>query len=82
MAKNITVYTTSSCAYCGMVKKWLTMKGHKYDEVNLDKNPERAQEAIDACGQLTVPITIITKADDTKAVVIGYNLSKLAPAVA
>jgi glutaredoxin len=82
MAKNITIYTTSTCAYCAMVKKWLTMKGYSYEEVNLDEHPERAQEAIDACGQLTVPITIITKTDDTQAVVIGYNLSKLAPAVA
>ena len=29
---------------------------------------------------LTVPITVVTKQDDSKEVVVGYNLSKLAPA--
>lgn len=82
MAKKITIYTTNSCAYCAMVKKWLNLKGHQYEEVNIETFPERAQEAIDASGQLTVPITIVTKADDSQVVVVGYNLSRLAPAVA
>jgi glutaredoxin 3 len=82
MAKKITIYTTDSCAYCAMVKKWLNLKGYSYEEVNIEAFPERAQEAIDASGQLTVPITIVTKADDTQVVVVGYNLSRLAPAVA
>ena len=82
MAKNITIFTTTHCAYCPMVKKYLDMKGHKYDVVNLDDNPERNQEAFDLSGgALTVPITIITKEDDSKEVVVGYNLSRLAPAV-
>jgi glutaredoxin 3 len=82
MAKNITIYTTNSCAYCGMVKKWLNIKGYSYDEVNIEEHPERAKEAQAASGQLTVPITIVTKADDSQVVVVGYNLSRLAPAVA
>jgi glutaredoxin 3 len=82
MAKNITIYTTSTCAYCGMVKKWLNLKGYSYSEVNIEEHPERAQEAISASGQMTMPITIITKEDDSKVVVVGYNLTKLAPAVA
>jgi hypothetical protein len=28
-----------------------------------------------------VPITVVTKDDDTKQVVVGYNLSQLAPAI-
>lgn len=82
MAKNITIYTTNGCAYCGMVKKWLNLKGYRYDEVNIEEHPERAKEAQEASGQLTVPITIVTKADDSQAVIVGYNLAKLAPAVA
>jgi glutaredoxin len=82
MAKNITIYTTNTCAYCVMVKKWLNSKNMSYDEVNLDTNPERAQEAIEISGQMAVPVTVITKNDDTKEVVVGYNLAKLVPAVA
>ena len=82
MAKNITIYTTNTCAYCVMVKKWLASKNMSYDEVNLDTNPERAQEAIEMSGQMAVPVTVITKDDDSKEVVVGYNLAKLVPAVA
>lgn len=82
MAKNITIFTTNTCAYCVMVKKWLTSKGMKYEEVNLDTNPERQNEAFEMSGQLSVPITIVTKEDDSKQVIVGYNLAQLAPAVA
>jgi glutaredoxin 3 len=82
MVKNITIFTTNTCAYCVMVKKWLGAKGYNYEEVNLDNSPERQKEAYEMSGQLAVPVTVITKDDDSKEVVVGYNLAKLAPAVA
>lgn len=81
MPKNITIFTTNTCAYCGMVKRWLGAKGYSYEEVNLDENPERQQEALQASGQLAVPVTVVTKQDDSQEVVVGFNLAKLAPAV-
>ena len=65
-----------------MVKKYLSAKGLTYDEVNLDDEPHRQQEALAISGALTVPVTVITRHDDTRQVVVGYNLAKLAPAVA
>lgn len=83
MTKDITIFTTNTCSYCGMVKRYLDMKGQKYDVVNLDEHPERNQEALDVSnGALTVPITVVTKQDDSKRVVVGYNLAQLAPAIA
>ncbi len=82
MVKNITIFTTNTCAYCGMVKKWLQAKGFNYEEVNLDQHPDRQKEAFEISGALSVPVTIITKEDDSKEVVVGYNLAKLAPAIA
>ena len=81
MPKNITIYTTNTCAYCVMVKKWLQSKGHDYEEVNLDVYPDRQKEAFEVSGQLAVPVTVVTKNDDAKEVIVGYNLAKLAPAV-
>lgn len=81
MAKNVTIYTTNTCAYCSMVKKYLTSKGQEYSEVNLDQNPERQKEALEMSGAMTVPVTVVTKEDDSKQVVVGYNLSQLAPAI-
>jgi glutaredoxin len=82
MVKNITIFTTTTCAYCPMVKKFLGAKGFTYDEVNLDQNPERQAEALAISGALTVPVTVVTREDDSKQVVVGYNLAKLAPAIA
>ena len=81
MPKNITIYTTNTCAYCAMVKKFLDAKGQKYDIINLDENPDKQQEALEMSGALTVPVTVVTKQDDSKQVVVGYNLAQLAPAL-
>ena len=61
MAKDITIYTTNTCAYCVMVKKWLALKGFKYNEVNLDEHPERAKEAMEISGQMAVPVEVGTR---------------------
>ena len=68
----IQIYTTNTCAYCKMVKKFLSLKGKQYEEINLDEQPERRAEAMKISGALTVPITT-----DGKAVVVGWNPSKL-----
>lgn len=82
MPKNITIYTTDTCSYCPMVKQYLKSKGLPYDEVNLQKHPERQDEVFKMSGALTVPVTIVTQQDDSREVVVGYNLSRLAPAIA
>jgi glutaredoxin len=64
-----------------MVKKWLGAKGFTYEEVNLDEHPDRQKDAFEASGQLAVPVTVVTKEDDSQEVIVGYNLAKLAPAV-
>jgi glutaredoxin len=81
MAKQAVIYTTSTCVYCGPVKDFLKQKNIEFEEVNLDEHPERRQELIEATGQLAVPVTIITKEDNTKAVTVGLNLPKLAAAI-
>ena len=79
--KKITVFTTTTCAYCGMVKKWLDSKGVSYNVVNLDEQPEMQKQVYEKSGALTVPITLIENDDNTEDVVIGYNLSRLASLV-
>lgn len=78
----ITVFTTSTCAYCPMVKEWLSKKGLDYEEVVLDKNPERQQEMMEKSGQMAVPVTLVTREDSSESVVIGFNPGQLASAVA
>lgn len=69
----IKVFTTSTCAYCKMVKQYLTMKGKEYEVVDLEENPEIRQELFEKTGALTVPITQI---DDQ--FIVGWNRSRFA----
>lgn len=69
----ITVFTTNTCAYCKMVKQYLTLKGKEYNVVNLDENPEKRQELFEKTGALTVPITQVND-----EYIIGWNRSKFA----
>ena len=82
MPKQITIYTTNNCAYCVMVKKYLTAKGQAYDEVNVEQDPSRRQEAIAASGAMTVPVTVVKDQNGQSNVTVGYNPGKLAAALA
>ena len=70
-----TVYTTKTCAYCPMVKKYLTYKGIKYTEKDAEQ-PEIRDEAIKLSGAMTVPITVI---DDQ--VIVGWKPQLLSAAI-
>lgn len=80
--KKITIYTTSTCAYCDTVKKWLASKGHTYTVVNMDDKPEVRQQIIETSGAMTVPVTIVEDDAGHKNVTVGWNPAKLAAAVA
>ncbi|MBP6041740.1 glutaredoxin family protein [Candidatus Saccharibacteria bacterium] len=80
--KKITVFSTTTCAYCPMVKEWLTKKGLEYEEVVLDKDPTRQQEVLQKSGTMSVPITIIEQENGMEQVVIGFNPGQLASATA
>lgn len=69
----VTVFTTTACAYCKMVKQYLTLKGKEFEVVNLDENPEKRQELFEKTGAMTVPITQV---DDQY--IIGWNRQRLA----
>lgn len=66
------IYTTNTCAYCVMVKRFLDMKKAKYEVINLDDQPERQAEAMALSGALTVPVTT-----NGSSVVVGWNPGKL-----
>lgn len=69
----ITVFTTKTCAYCKMVKQYLTLKGKEFEVVDLEEHPQKRQELFEKTGALTVPITQV---DDN--FIIGWNRQKFA----
>lgn len=82
MANSITVYTRTSCPYCELVKKFLDAKGANYTTVNMEEVPEAMQTVQTMTGRTIAPTTIIEKADGSTEVIVGFNLGKIAPALA
>jgi glutaredoxin 3 len=83
MAKTITIYTTNTCAYCEVVKRFLNSKNLTYTVVNMDEEPaEVRQKVIEMSGAMTVPITIVEDEEGNKNITVGWNPAKLAGAVA
>jgi len=55
----VQIYTSNYCPYCIRAKQLLDSKGVEYDEVNLDKNPEKKLETMQMFNWRTVPIILI-----------------------
>ncbi|WP_121614295.1 glutaredoxin family protein [Mesobacillus foraminis] len=54
---SITVYTTSRCPYCVMLKNFLSEQNIPFKEVNVETNPEIMQQLVRTTGQMGVPQT-------------------------
>lgn len=74
--KKVTVYSTSMCPYCIMLKRWLKNKNIEYIEYSVDKNPIAAQQMVQLSGQRGVPFTTIEE-DDQITKVLGFDVGKL-----
>ena len=55
MAKEVVVYTTSSCPYCHAAKRFLTDKGVKFKEVDVSDDDAMREKLVQLSGQQTVP---------------------------
>jgi len=69
----ITVYTTSSCAFCPMAKKFLQIKNLPFTEVDITNDSAMRGKLFEKTGMMTVPVTT-----DGEKWVVGYNPGLLA----
>lgn len=65
---DITIYTTSTCPYCVMLKNFLDSKGLPYKEVNVQADPIAAQWLVSTTKRMGVP-----QAQINGHWVIGYD---------
>ncbi len=70
--KRVTVYSTESCPYCYMVKDFLNEHNIPFEDIDVGKNREAAQEMIRKTGQMGVPVIEI----DGK-IIIGFDQEAL-----
>ena len=69
----ITIYSTTTCPYCVMLKRWLDDKKVEYTDYLVDKNPYAAQAMISQSGQRGVPFSTIEHEDGTVDKILGFD---------
>jgi glutaredoxin 3 len=69
--KEIIIYTTTTCPYCTIIKRYLDNNNITYTEKNIT-NPQNLQELTTTTKQKTLPTTIINN-----TIITGYNLQKI-----
>ncbi len=64
----VKVYSTPTCPWCTVAKKYLTSKNVKFEEVDVSKNREVAYEMVKKSGQRGVPVI-----DINGSIIVGFD---------
>jgi glutaredoxin 3 len=69
---DIKIYTTPTCGYCQMAKKYLSERGIQYTEYDVARDKQAADEMVNLTGQMGVPVIVVDG-----QVIIGFDRPKL-----
>ena len=75
MAK-ITIYSTPTCPYCNIAKKFLTEKNIPYTDIDVAIDNHKAEEMVRKSGQMGVPVIAVEK-DGKEEIIIGFDQERL-----
>ena len=70
--KQVTVYTTPTCSWCGTLKSYLNKNQIRFSEIDVSRDDSAAQEMVRRSGQQGVPQTLISG-----EMVIGFDKAKI-----
>lgn len=73
----ITIYSTATCPYCVMVKRWLDERSISYDDVRVDSDQQAAEKMIKLSGQMSVPFTTVERDDGMIEKILGFDIANL-----
>ncbi len=76
MNKKIKVYSTPTCPYCKMAKKFLDKNKIEYENIDVSVDQVAAKEMVDKSGQMGVPVILI----DEK-IIVGFNKEEIKKAL-
>ena len=64
----ISIYTTPTCSYCTVAKKYFRENGIPFTEYNVAQDMRRADEMVRKSGQMGVPVI-----DVNGRIIVGFN---------
>lgn len=68
----VKIYSSPDCAYCYVVKDYLTDKGINFEEIDLFEYPEKRQEMEKISKQKNIPVLLINN-----EIIIGWQKEKI-----
>lgn len=73
----ITIFSTTTCPYCLMLKNYLKEKNIAFEEKLVDSDDAAREEMLAVSGGfMGVPFTLIEKDDGTKETIVGFDKGK------
>jgi len=72
MNKKVKVYSTPTCPFCIMAKKFLKDNNIEFEDVDVSRDIKAAREMVEKTGQMGVPVIEIDG-----EFVIGFNREKI-----
>jgi glutaredoxin 3 len=71
--KNIIIYSTPTCHYCGLAKEYFKAHNLNYTEYNVASDLEQRKIMVEKSGQLGVPVI-----DIEGKIMVGFDEAELA----
>ena len=68
----VKIYTTPTCGYCHMAKKYLSERGVKFIERDVSRDRAAAEEMVGLSGQMGVPVIVVNG-----NVILGFDRKRL-----
>lgn len=68
----VKVYSTPTCPWCAMAKKYLASQNVAFEDIDVSKNRQGALEMIEKSGQRGVPVI-----DFNGEIIVGFDQKKL-----
>jgi glutaredoxin 3 len=69
---SIKVYSTPTCPYCTMAKKYLESKDVQYEDVDVSADRNAATEMVSKSGQRGVPVL-----DINGSIIVGFDKDRI-----
>ncbi len=69
----IKIYSTPTCTYCIILKKYLSDKGVEVEEIDVSQDEEAKKYMIEKTNQMTVPVTELPNGE----FVVGFKKNEI-----
>lgn len=74
--RKVTIYSTPSCPFCMMAKKFLKENNIDFEDMDVSSDQAKAQEMVQKSGRMAVPVI-----DIDGEIIVGFDKEKIRKAL-